>query len=147
MKETPLILFLLASPLVAQAPPPTSESVVTVGCVNRAIENGSLAGSPGVSPATPSTAPALANKQEPTGALLLNGAQQVSSEASGSTPVTYVLDGKTQELERHLGHQVQVTGTLRTVHEGASGAKTPVQHIQVTALKMLGQCPTPDARK
>lgn len=144
MKETPLILWLLASPLVAQAPPPIGQSVVTVGCVNRAIETGSLVGSPGVSPATPSTSPVLANKQEPTGALLLNGAQLVSSEAGRSTPSTYVLDGKTQELERHLGHRVQVTGTLRTLQEGASGAKTPVQHIQVTALKMLGQC---DARQ
>ena len=49
--------------------------IVAVGCVNRATATGSLAAAPGVAPATPATAGALANSvQDPTNAFVLKGA-------------------------------------------------------------------------
>ncbi len=103
------------SRLVAKTPAPGA-AIVTVGCINRAEQNGSSAGGPGVPPATSATAPNLANSQELTGVLLLNGptaanatnetkTRAAASDAVRPAPVTYVLDGLRQELDRHVGHQ------------------------------------------
>jgi hypothetical protein len=128
---------------------------VTVGCINRAEQNGSSAGAPGVPPATSATAPNLANSQEPTGVLLLNGAtaanatnetktRAAAGDAVRPAPGTYVLDGLRQELDRHVGHQVEVTGTLRVVKEGPPAIQNTVGHIQVVSVKMLAvSCPNP----
>ncbi len=133
--------------------PEAGAAIVTVGCVNRARQNGSTSGGPGVPPATnPATAADLANSQELTGGLLLNGATAASATkdtrtraAAGGTvrqaPVTYVLDGLRQELERHVGHQVEVTGTLRVVKEGPPATQSAISHIHVASIKMLaGSC-------
>src|SRR5439155_2570665 len=53
----------------------SANSITTVGCVNRAVQDGSLAGSPGVPPTTPNSAAVLANSNEPTDVFLLNGAE------------------------------------------------------------------------
>lgn len=123
-------------------------AIVAVGCVNRAVQTGSLAPAPGVPPATPATAEILANSSEPTNAFLLAGATPANATdeiraraAAGKTvsmsPSTYVLDGATQELERHMGHRVEVIGTLRTVSEGDQANRATVAHIRVTSIKML----------
>ena len=139
---------------VAKTPAPGA-AIVTVGCVNRAEQNGSLAGGPGVLPATAATAPNLANSQEPTGVLLLNGApaanatnetktRAAAGDAVRLAPATYVLDGLREELDRHVGHQVEVTGTLRVVKEGPPTIQNTVGHIQVASVKMLAvSCPKP----
>ena len=55
--------------------------------------------------------------------------------------MTYVLDGLRQELERHVGHQVEVTGTLRVVKEGPPATQSAISHIHVASIKMLaGSC-------
>ena|SRR5436190_591577 len=127
-------------------------TVTVTGCVNRAVQNGSLRAAPGVPPATPATAPGLANSNEPTGAFLLNGATPVRTReavattgaAERETPLSYVLDGRTQEFEQHVGHQVEVTGSFVTLNEGSPRATTPVKHIKVDAIKMIAmECPKP----
>lgn len=133
--------------------PAAGTAIVTVGCVNRARQNGSASGGPGVPPAAnPATAADLANSQELTGVLLLNGATAANATkdtrtraAAGDTvreaPVIYVLDGLRQELERHVGHQVEVTGTLRVVKEGPPATQSTISHIQVASVTMLaGSC-------
>lgn len=141
----------LDSPLL-NAQSPATGSITAVGCINRAVQDGSLAGAPGVPPATPANAPNLANANEPTGAFLLNGASRPGDrEAVGTTgssapktPITYVLEGTTSELESHLGHQVEVSGTLQKMAEGAPEAKTIVGHIRVSTIKMLApECAKP----
>jgi hypothetical protein len=127
------------------------QSISARGCVNRAVNNGSLAGGPGVPPTTPNRAAVLANSNEPTDVILLNGATppRVSSEAAtkgaaATVPVSYVLDGSLRDLEPHLGHQVEITGTLQTVNEGAKDAKTMVRHIRVASIKMIAtECAKP----
>ena len=64
-----------------------------------------------------------------------------AGEAVRPTLVTSVLDGLRQELDRHIGHQVEVTGTVRVVKEGPAPTQNTVGHIQVTSVKMLaGSC-------
>jgi hypothetical protein len=108
------------------------------------VNNGSLAGGDGVPPTTPNRAAVLANSNEPTDVILLNGATppRASSEAAthdpaATVPVSYVLDGSLRDLEPYLGHQVEVTGTLETMNEGAKDAKTMVRHIRVASIKMI----------
>ena len=143
--------------LTGQTPAPESKrSIVAIGCVNRAVPTGSLAATPGVPPATPATAAALANAaEEPTNAFVLNGATAPDATeetrtlvAAGRPPATglttYVLDGARQELERHAGHRVEVSGSLRVAQEGGTaGTKTEVKHLGVASIRMLApECPT-----
>ena len=93
----------------------------------------------------------LANSNEPTDVILLNGAtpprpnsEAATHDAAATVPVSYVLDGSLRDLEPHLGHQVEVTGTLQTVNEGAKDAKTMVRHIRVASIKTIAtECPKP----
>ena len=138
-----LALWLASTPnLGAQSG--SSGPITAVGCVNRAVTDGSLTGSPGVTPAPPNDAPTLANTAETTGAFLLNNATIPGSPqgTTGSTdpdrPRSFQLDGVTGEFERHVGHQVEVKGTLQAAATGASTAqRTKVDHIKVTAIRML----------
>lgn len=142
-------LSLLVS--VSVAAQSNGPSITASGCVNRAVNNGSLAGGPGVPPTTPNRAAVLANSNEPTDMILLNGAtpprassEAATHDAAATVPVSYVLDGSLRDLEPHLGHQVEVTGTLQTVNEGAKGAQTMVRHIRVASIKMIAtECAKP----
>jgi hypothetical protein len=134
----------------------TGKSIVVEGCINRAQQDGSLAGSPGVPPASTSTAPQLANSSEPTNTFLLNGATapepNVKPDAAGAAPAithSYVLDGTREELERHLGHHVEVTGTLTIVSESAEPeARNQVQRVKVAGIRMLSAaCPASPTEK
>jgi hypothetical protein len=129
-----------------------AETFVAVGCLARAVNDGSVAGSPGVPPAPPNIAPVLANSSEPTGAFTLTGATTPSpargaeTKVATATPIaprTFVLDGESRQLEAHVGHRVEVTGRLVRPYGGAkAGDKEPTDHIHVTALKMLSaECP------
>jgi hypothetical protein len=103
-----------------------------------------------VLPTTPNRAGVLANSNEPTDAILLNGAtppragsEATTHDAAATVPVSYVLDGSLRDLEPHLGHHVEVTGTLQTVNEGAKDANTMVRHIRVASIKMIAtECAT-----
>jgi hypothetical protein len=129
--------------------------IVTIGCVSQAVPDGSLAGSPGVPPATPASAPTLANSGQPTGALLLTGAlsddasEDVRAAAkdgrattSRSPAMTYVLDGGPAEMSKHLGHWIEVDGTLTVLPTRAGEATAPVHHLAVRSVRMLkDKCP------
>jgi hypothetical protein len=61
--------------------------------------------------------------------------------------MTFVLDGMRQELERHVGHQVTVTGTVVVMEEGPPSAKASVRHLRVTEIKMMAAaCPKPNEK-
>ena len=141
--------------VVEQQPANAGRSIVTIGCVSQAVSDGSLAGSPGVPPATPATAPALANSGQPTGALLLTGAlpddasDELRAEARAGRPpssrvprTTYVLDTGQVEVSKHVGHWMEVEGTLTVVSTGGGEAKAPVNHLAVRSVRMLKDaCP------
>ena len=136
----------------AQAQSSTDAKVTAVGCVARALTDGSLTGSPGVAPASPNEAPTLANSSEPTGVLFLNHATIPGSpEGTAGTSTAYrarsfQLDGPAADIEPHIGHRVEVTGTVRRVDSATAAAqKTRIDHILVTSIRMLA--PTCDSER
>jgi hypothetical protein len=154
---------MLATQLSGQMPQETQGTsgmgrrVVAVGCLNRAVQEGSPSGAPGVPPPPPEAIPNQVNSPQPTGVLVLNGArltqdqqgQKDTSSVAGQVmpkPATFMLEGMGPELERHLGHHLQVSGTLHVEKEGPKSIEHVVTHIRVTAIKMLAaSCPEPDA--
>jgi hypothetical protein len=103
---------------------------------------------------SPTAAPVLANSNEPTGVFLLSGVAPQSRNERGTAgtdssiresaepPISYVLEGNPADFERHLGQQVEVTGTVRIVNEGVEGAKSEVRHLRAASIKMVAaECP------
>jgi hypothetical protein len=137
----------------AQAPAPTHETTVT-GCVAAAQRDGSLAAKGTGTAATPETAASEANNPDPTGKFILldaapiSGKSLASSEADSAKPAqgkrtSYALRGHEQEMARHVGHRVQVTGTLMPplaarLPEQTAATAEGVRALQVTSVKMLG---------
>jgi hypothetical protein len=138
----------------AQTQRPSAGPITAVGCISPAVHDGSLSGSPGVPPATPATAPVLANSAQPTGAFLLNSAtapdataEQRTHAAAGHVPkenaVTYELEGEQAELERRVGELVEVSGTLTVNAKGTGSTKSTVNHLKLSSVRALApKCPS-----
>jgi hypothetical protein len=132
--------------------------IIAVGCVNRAAQSGSMTATAVAPPATSDTAGTIANTATLTNEFMLNGA--TSPEAtdaaraaaaaglattSPGAPVSYVLDVRRSQIEPHVGHRIEVTGTLLplagTTPAAPSAlkgdAESRVQHIRVTSVRML----------
>ena len=144
-----VVASLTATTTAAQAPGTSKPgaSIVTVGCINRGQQSGSLASTPGAPPATPETAPVLANSGEPTNWFVLAGAKAPPSGAAAGTTkpplVTYRLEGDVREFEKHNGHRMEVTGAIvaRTGPEEAA-TKSNIAVLRVQSMKMLAsECP------
>lgn len=153
-----------------QSVPPTPSSgasgaTITVsGCVENAVADGSLGGTPLGTTATPSNAGAVANAQLPVDGFLLTGARPTTASTSpvGTTGATagapareaepateelrtYALEGNRDELAAHKGHRVEITGALAA--PASSGAndpaarefKTGVQRLRVQTIKMTAE--------
>ena len=163
--------------LNAQAPsvPPTPSSgpsmatITVVGCIQNAVADGSLGGTPLGTSATPADAPAVANVQPRVDGFLLTGARPAEASAVGTSGAgapavagttaaagavdaakdelkTYALEGNTNELASHKGHRVEITGALAP--PASSGAnqppnrdafKTGVQRLRVQSIKMVAE--------
>src|SRR5262245_9331860 len=151
----------------SQAVPPTpssgaSGSTITVtGCVENAVADGSLGGTPLGTTATPSSAGVVANAMPPVDGFLLTGARPAGASPVGTTGTTaataprdananeelktYALEGNRDELSAHKGHRVEITGTLAP--PASSGAndksaqefKTGVQRLRVQTVKMTAE--------
>jgi len=152
----------------AQSVPPTpsssaSGSTITVtGCVENAVADGSLGGTPLGTTATPSSAGVVANAMPPVDGFLLTGALPAGASPVGTTGTTaataprdadhakeelktYALEGNRDELAAHKGHRVEITGTLAP--PASSGAndrsaqefKTGVQRLRVQTVKMTAE--------
>src|SRR5476649_254004 len=88
------VLILLAAPAFAAAlyAADAGIPIVTVGCVNRAAQNGSMRGTANAPPATADTAGALANSAALTNSFMLNGAtspdasDEVRAQAASDHP-------------------------------------------------------------
>ena len=148
-----------------QSVPPTpssgaSGSTITVaGCVENAVADGSLGGTPLGTSATPSNAGAVANAMPPVDGFLLTGARPADASPVGTTGAaapardadaskeelkTYALEGKRDELAAHKGHRVEITGTLAPpassgANDAARAFKTGVQRLRVETIKMTAE--------
>jgi hypothetical protein len=132
--------------------------IVTIGCINRGQHSGSQASTPGAPPATPETAPILANSTEPTNTFILTGARPPKAEDAAAAAAdktkpamtTYRLEGDMREFEKHNGHRVEVTGTLNTTTAPEKAeTKSNIAVLRVQSMKMIAsECPAgPDSAK
>ena len=126
---------------------PSSSAAASGGFVlsNAIVANaaGRVAPSPGSATGTTGTAGAAAKTAGTTGT--------AGSASKTHTGMSYVLDGRDSELKNHLGHQIEVTGTLEARNDAIASAgstssapsATPTwsvngaQHLRVTAVRMI----------
>jgi hypothetical protein len=149
MTRTATLFAIVASAsLSAQTPPAAQTPPITVtGCVAEAQRDGSL-GTKATGPqATPETATNEANNPTPTNRYQLMDATSAAGTAgtADAKPVktTYALRGHEQELAKHLGHRVEVAGSLAPSLAAKLPAKEAaaaegVRTVQVSSLKMIG---------
>jgi len=141
---------LLGAALGAQSDKPTGPVSVT-GCLQRNDNSGTLDSTIPESTATPETAPVLANSGEPAPGFQLAGATPLPGSPKSAPLTVYVLNGSEAQLSKHLGHRIEVTGTVipnvarnarvqtpGPAQQGSKQLKGDVTRIKVTNVKMLG---------
>lgn len=156
MKQTSLIalfaVFGATQLLALQTQTSAAPVPVTVsGCVMQVEKNGSLADETGTGvSSTPSSAPIDANSAQPVDAYQLASAERVEpivQDTTKETVTSYALVGHAQELERHKGHRVEITGKLMpprpaTGTTAGKSAASGVQRLSIDTIKMLStECP------
>jgi hypothetical protein len=132
----------LSGRLPAQTKAPAAAANISVeGCVERAQRNGSVGGTGVGTSSSPNTADRDANSSETLDVFQLSDARSIPSDpAAKGTPTSYGLQGQEQELGRHTGHRVQVTGALAPQSADtstSSAAAAGIRRIRVTAVKMI----------
>jgi hypothetical protein len=147
----------LAASLAAQTPPPTSaqspqsrpnaspDSVTVTGCV-QAPSTSSATSSPAGAAATPSyiLADATIGSDRPT-STGTSGTAATAPGSSSSMKPSYTLDGSDSDLKKHVGHKVEVTGTIDSASAGnrpTSTTGTAAQasnapRLKVASIKMI----------
>jgi hypothetical protein len=157
IRTATVFAFAASVSLSAQTTPVTGSSLTVTGCVAQVQRDGSTGAKPTGTQATPEAAPMEANNPDPTGRYQLldaTPAQAVAPADPAAKPArtTYGLRGQEAELAKHLGHRVQIAGTL----EPPLAAKLPsksaataegTRTIQVTSLKMVGTDCSPKPAK
>jgi hypothetical protein len=141
--------------LSAQTPPakppaaaPGAPGTTVTGCIAEVQRDGSLGPkATGTGATTPETAAMEANNPQPTNRYQLLEAGPAESTgtatAAKAAKTTYALRGQEAELAKHVGHRVQIAGSLLAplaskvpakAAETADGTRT----VQVSSVKMLG---------
>lgn len=155
MTRTATLFAIVASvSLSAQTKPASNPPVSVTGCVAQVQRDGSMGAKGTGTTSTPETAPVDANSSDQTGRYQLLDATPLATDSqsaptptatSGAKPVrtTYTLRGQEGELAKHLGHRVQIAGSLLPPLETklpAPAAKTAegVRTVQVASVKMMG---------
>lgn len=134
--------------LSAQTTPASAPPLTVTGCVAQVQRDGSTGAKPTGTQATPEAAPMEANNPEPTGRYQLLDATPAQAAAPAAPAVkpartTYGLRGQEAELAKHLGHRVQIAGTLAPplaakLPSKAAATAEGTRTIQVSSLKMIG---------
>jgi hypothetical protein len=127
------------------SPAASSSTITVVGCVEEAVADGSLGGTPLGTSATPADAGRVANVQPRVDGFVLTGARPASAGAVGTAGSgsnapgaaattgaadaskeelkTYALEGDRNELAPHKGHRVEITGAVAP--PASSGVNRP----------------------
>jgi hypothetical protein len=145
-RSTLTALVIMGSPLLLSAQKPAAQTVAVRGCVERAQRDGSLSVATDGTTATPNSAPIEANSGELVNSFHLKDATPVDDKAAtGRTE--YVLQGSTSELAKHVGHSVEIAGTLlpsvADLQSDKARAAEGIRRVQVTGVKMVAsKCAT-----
>ena len=150
MIRTATLCAIVASvSLSAQTPTPApATSFSATGCVTEVQRDGSLGVKATGPQATPETAAIEANNPEPTNRYqLLDATPATPAVPAGSaakpTKTTYALRGQETELAKHVGHRVQIAGSLMSplaakVPAKAASTADGTRTVQVASVKMVG---------
>jgi len=145
---TVVVIAGLRTPDAQTAPASQTSDVTVSGCIMQAERTGSLADDTGAGVrATPNTAPVDANSAEALDAYLLTNASVAGlTDQNRAVPRSYTLQGLEQELAKHRGHHVEITGRLlpaRATAAASTKATAPgIERIAVHTVKMLNlECP------
>lgn len=150
MTRTATILAFTASiSLSAQTTPAPAPSVTVTGCVAEVQRDGTTAAkASGTGGATFDAAAMEANNPEPTNRYQLVDATPAeppvpAGTAAKPTKTTYALRGHEAELAKHVGHRVQIAGSLMTpltakLPSRAASTADGTRSMQVSAVKMIG---------
>jgi hypothetical protein len=133
---------LIRSAAMQASTPAAENSKVSVeGCVERAQRNGSVGGTGLGTTSSPNTADRDANSSETLDVFQLSNAQPIPGDAANTERTSYALDGHEQELGRHTGHRVQITGMLAPPRAAATSTTAAtaagIRRIRVEAIKMV----------
>jgi hypothetical protein len=114
-------------------------SVTLTGCVDRADDVQAAAGA---TADVDSLSFVLTHAVKGAGADLKS--ETVGTSGRALEPVkgaTYRLDAPTEKLNAHVGHKVEVTGTLETAAAPTSGdtTATPAPRLKVATVKMIAE--------
>ncbi len=139
-------VVIVALSLTASAQKPAGETVTVSGCIERVQRDGTLSATAAGTTATPNTAPTEANSGELVNAFTLKDATPVGEKAS-SGPSEYALQGNVSELAKHVGHRVEIAGSLLpSVAELQADKAKPaegIRRVQVSGVKMIAsKCAT-----
>jgi hypothetical protein len=161
MTRTMTLCIVIASVSISAQTPATAQkaSIAVTGCVAPAQRDGSLGNKSTLTPPTPENAAIEANNPEPTGRFMLLEAVPVNPPAEQPTPdkttkqasTSYALRGREQELTKHVGHRVEITGALMPPAAAKLPSKTAataegIRAVQVETVKMLGTNCTPSKK-
>jgi hypothetical protein len=154
-RTTTLCAVLASISLSAQTTPaPVGTTVTIAGCLAQAQRDGSLGQKASGVTATPETAANEANNPEPTNRYVLTSAtpgdaarlaaDKPPAPGGGTTgKTTYALRGQEKELASHVGHRVQIEGSLlpplvAKVPPKDAATAEGVRTVQVVSVTMLG---------
>ncbi len=114
-----------------------NEMTVT-GCLQRSAQGGAT-GTTGVAGAAAAAAPFILTNAAPASA---PGGAGSSGQSAAGTPVSiYALDGMSTELTPHVGHKVEITGTIEPASAAAvasaSATSAEARKLKVSSVKMV----------
>jgi hypothetical protein len=144
-----LLAFAASVSLSAQTTPAPAPALTVTGCVAEVQRDGSLGPkATGTGATTPKTAPMEANNPTPTNRYQLIDATPATpavpaGSAAKPTKTTYALRGQEAELAKHVGHRVQIGGSLMAplaskVPSKAASTADGTRTVQVSSVKMVG---------
>jgi hypothetical protein len=153
MTRTTTLCIVIASVSISAQTPSTAQkpTIAVTGCVAPAQRDGSLSTKSTLTPPAPENAATEANNPEPSGRFMLLDAVPVnppavatsSEKTAKPTRTSYALRGSEQELAKHVGHRVEITGALMPPPAAKLPSKTAataegIRAVQVETVKMLG---------
>jgi hypothetical protein len=140
-RSAPIAVIILGSSLTASAQMPAGETVSVRGCVTRVQRDGTLSATGTARTATPDTASTEANSGETIEAFTLKDATTPVGQKKTTGRTEYALQGSGAELAKHLGHRVEITGSLlpsvAEVQAEKVTAAEGIRRVQVTRVKMI----------
>ena len=131
-------------PSTAQSGAASGKSMTVSGCIQKAEPSAGATGTAGSTAASDTTKFVLKNvSSAAAGAAGTAGTAGTAGSAAGAMVSEYRLDADDAKLSPHVGHKVEVTGTVdKSASGAASTAATASPKLKVESVKMVSAtCP------